>query len=181
MDGLPNRKEIALVVVDVQERFRPVIFEFDRVIANCSKLIQAFKVLEAPIVPTEQYPKGLGPTIPEIARLLEETPIEKIEFSCMRNPGFAQRLKDLKVRSIALCGIEAHVCVLQTALDAIREGIEVYFVEDAISSRKETDWRIAAQRLAQSGVWRASTEMLLFQLLERAGSDAFKEVQKIVK
>lgn len=181
MNGVPEPHDIALIVVDVQERFRPVIFEFDRVVANCSKLIRGFNVLGLPIVPTEQYPKGLGFTIPEISGLLKDKPLEKMEFSCMKNADFAEKVKSLNVRALALCGIEAHVCVLQTCLDAIQGGWEVYFVEDAISSRRDSDWRTAAARVSQSGIWRVSTEMLLFQLMDKAGGEEFKEIQRIVK
>jgi len=181
MDGIPNRKEVALVVVDVQDSFLPVIFEMGRVSENCAKLVKAFKVLGVPVVHTEQYPKGLGRTIPDLTALFEDKPVEKIEFSCMRNAAFKERLKRLKAKSLVICGIEAHVCVLQTALDALKEGYEVYVVEDATSSRKKTDWGTAIGRLRQGGAHVVSTEMIIFQLMEKAGSGEFKEIQKIVK
>lgn len=181
MDGIPNRKETALIVVDVQEKFRPVIFEFDRVVENSSKLIRAFHAFKVPIIHTEQYSKGLGVTVPELAALLREKPVEKAEFSCFRNETFRKHVKGLGVKSLVICGIEAHVCVLQTALDAIREGYEVYIVKDAISSRKKSDWKTAMDRAAQSGAYSVSTEMIIFQLMEKAGDGEFKEIQKIVK
>ncbi len=184
MDGIPKRSGIALVVIDMQEKFRPAIHQFPRVVENCSKLIHAFKLFGIPIVHTEQYPQGIGPTVAELADILgggAEKPIEKLEFSCMRNKEFKDRLKALGAETLVICGVEAHVCVLQTALDAARIGLEVYLVEDAVSSRKESDWKTALTRAPQSGVYSVSTEMLIFQLLDKAGTEEFKAVQKIVK
>jgi len=184
MDGIPNRKSTALVVIDVQDSFMPVIFEMGRVTDSCSKLVKAFKILKMPLVFTEQYPQGLGQTIPDLAVLMEDKAVEKTEFSCFRNKVFKEKLDKLKkagVKQLVLCGIEAHVCVLQTALDAISEGFEVFVVEDAVSSRKRTDWQTAMDRLQQSGAYRVSTEMILFQLMEKAGTEEFKQVQEIIK
>ncbi len=180
MDGIPKREEIALVSIDVQEGFRPVIFEFDRVVDNISRLARAFKGFGIPILHTEQYPKGLGKTVNELSGLFDEDPVEKVEFSCFDCAPFRKSLPP-DARSLVICGIEAHVCVLNTALDAIKKGHEVYLVEDAISSRKETDWKTAIARAAQSGAYRVSTEMIIFQLMEKAGTDEFREIQKIVK
>ena len=184
MDGIPDRKSIALVVIDVQDRFMPVIFEMCRVADACSKLVKSLKILKIPVVFTEQYPQGLGQTIPDLAVLMEDKPLEKIEFSCFKNKAFKEQMTKLKksgVKQLVLCGIEAHVCVLQTALDAIDEGFGVYVAEDATSSRKRTDWQTAMDRLQQSGAYRVSTEMIIFQLMEKAGTEEFKQVQAIIK
>lgn len=181
MDGMPERGNVALVVIDVQEKFKASVHQMGRVMENASKLIRAFKVFGLPAVHTEQYPKGLGNTVPEVAKELEGKPVTKMEFSCMRNSDFMERLKSLGVRQLALCGLEAHVCVLKTALDAMREGYEVYLVEDATSSRRETDWKAAIARAGQAGAYIVSSEMLIFQLMERAGTEEFKKVQEIVK
>jgi nicotinamidase-related amidase len=181
MDGIPKRSEVALVVIDVQEKFRPAIFEFDRVLDNCSKLIKAFKVFKLPIIRTEQYSKGLGCTVPELQKLMDGNAIEKMEFSCFDNAEFKHKVNGSHMRGLVICGIEAHVCVLKTALDALKEGLEVYLVADAISSRKESDYKTAIDRVAQSGAYKVSTEMIIFQLMEKAGTDEFKEIQKIVK
>ncbi len=180
MDGIPKRGEIALVVIDVQEKFRPAIFEMSRVIDNCSKLIKAFRIFGMPVIITEQYPQGLGPTVPELAQLVDITPIQKNEFSCFDCARFTDALPS-HIRGLVICGIEAHVCILQTVLDAIHKGYEVYMVEDAISSRKENDWRAAAVRAGQSGAYRVSTEMIIFQLMGRAGTDEFKEIQELIR
>lgn len=180
--GIPERGKTALVVVDLQEKFVPAIFEIDRVVENTKKLVRAFQAMKIPVIFTQQYTKGLGQTVEEIAQLFgDDKPIEKTEFSCMENEGFLKRVKELGAKDLVLCGIEAHVCILQTALDAIRQGFRVHIVQDATSSRKKSDWRTAMQRASQSGAFIASTEMIIFQLLKRAGTDEFKEVQGIIK
>ena len=181
MDGIPKRGEAALVVIDVQEKFRPVIYDVQTVVSNIEKLIKAFKVFKIPVFVTEQYPEGLGATFPEIKSLIDSEPTSKLEFSCFNCSDFKQKLQDSGMRALIISGIEAHVCVLQTALDAIAEGYEVYLVEDAVSSRKESDKNTAIARAAQSGIYRVSTEMIIFQLMEKAGTEDFKEIQKIVK
>jgi nicotinamidase-related amidase len=181
MNGIPEKDNILLLVIDVQEGFRPAIFEFDRVIGNCSKLIRSFETMGLPMMHTEQYPKGLGSTVFELNMFFKDKPLEKTEFSCFRNEAFKESIKKLGKKQLAVCGIEAHVCILQTALDGIAEGYEVFLVEDAISSRKGSDKKIATERMAQSGVYRVSSEMLIFQLLNNAGTSEFKEIQKIVK
>jgi len=179
--GIPDRKSTALVAIDVQDAFLPVIFEMGRVSENCAKLVKAFKVYGLPVLHTEQYPQGLGQTIPDLTVLFGDEPVEKIEFSCMRNKAFKAALSKTKAKSLVLCGIEAHVCVLQTALDALAAGYEVYVVEDAISSRKKTDWETAVKRLHQAGAHSVSTEMIIFQMMEKAGTEEFKQIRAIVK
>jgi nicotinamidase-related amidase len=181
MDGIPNRGKIGLLVIDMQEKFKPVIPGIEDITDNISKLIKGFSVYGLPIMFTEQYPKGLGSTFPKIKEMLEEKPIEKMEFSCFKNKEFKEKIRSMGIDQLLICGIEAHVCVLQTALDAIAEGFEVFLVEDAVSSRKEMDKKTAVERAAQSGVYRVSTEMIIFQLMERAGSEEFKEIQEIIK
>ncbi len=181
MEGIPERGELALLVIDVQEKFRPAISGFESMVGNISKLVRAFRVFGVSVIRTEQYSKGLGPTVPELAGLFDEEPVEKSEFSCFDNQEFKQKLKHSHVRGLVICGIEAHVCVLRTALDAIAKGYEVYLVEDAVSSRKESDRKTAIARAAQSGAYRTSTEAIIFQLMEKAGTEEFGEIRKIVK
>jgi nicotinamidase-related amidase len=180
--GIPERRKTTLVVVDIQEKFMPVIFEIDRVVENTKKLVRAFQAMKIPVIFTQQYTKGLGPTAEEIAQLFgDEKPIEKIEFSCMENKEFLKRMKGFGVKDLVICGIEAHVCILQTALDAIKQGFRVYIVQDATSSRNKSDWKTAMRRARQSGAFIVSTEMIIFQLLRKAGTQEFKEIQRIVK
>jgi len=177
-----NKEDTALVIVDVQEKFVPVIRNIDNVISNIIKLIKSFQITDVPIIVTEQYSKGLGKTISEIKNELKYyEPIEKIEFDCFDNSNFDKIINNKKIKNIVLCGIESHVCVIQTLIDGVKKGYNVYLVKDAISSRKESDFEIAVERAKQEDAKVASTEMVIFQLLEKAGSDEFKEIIEIVK
>jgi nicotinamidase-related amidase len=165
------------VVVDVQEAFRRAVGEFESVAANAGVLAQGARTLGLPIVVTEQYPQGLGPTVPEVARHLEGIrPLDKVVFSACRAQGF-----DLDGRDQALvCGIEAHVCVEQTVQDLLDRGLEVHVAADAVSSRTALNRRLGVEKMEKSGAWITSTEMALFELVGRAGTDEFKTIQKLV-
>jgi nicotinamidase-related amidase len=169
----------ALIVVDVQEAFRPAVNEFDRVATNVATLIEGAKALGVPIVVTEQYPRGLGVTVPEVAEHLPEgnEAIEKVAFSAAQAQGF-----DLGGRDQALiCGIESHVCVSQTAHDLLDRGVEVHVARDAVSSRTKENYELGLTKMEGSGAVMTSVEMALFELLGEAGSDQFKAVQRLVK
>lgn len=181
MDNL-NRKNTALIIIDIQEKFLPVIKDIDKVIENSIKLIKSFQIMKIPIIVTEQYPKGLGKTVDKIRNELKEyKPIEKICFNCFDNKDFFNILKDKKIKNIIICGIESHVCVTQTLIDAISKGFTVHLVKDAVSSRKESDYKLTIERAKQEGALISSTEMVIFQLLKKAGSKKFKEISKIIK
>jgi nicotinamidase-related amidase len=167
-----------LIVVDVQEGFRKAVPDFDRVAKATSTLIEGAEAIGIPVVVTEQYPKGLGETAPEIAEHLPEgtEPLEKVCFSATDAVGF-----DLGGRDQALvCGIETHVCVNQTALDLLGSGVEVHVAEDAVASRTELNKRVGLQKMERAGAVLSTVEMALFELLGRAGTDEFKRVQKLV-
>jgi nicotinamidase-related amidase len=167
-----------LIVVDVQEGFRKAVPDFDRVAKATATLIEGAEAIGIPIVVTEQYPKGLGATAPEIAEHLPEVtePLEKVCFSAADASGF-----DLGGRDQALvCGIETHVCVNQTALDLLGSGVEVHVPEDAVGSRTEQNKRVGLQKMERAGALMSTVEMALFELLGRAGTDEFKRVQKLV-
>jgi nicotinamidase-related amidase len=171
-------KRAALVVVDVQEGFRPAIPGFERIAAATSTLIRGAEAIGIPVVATEQYPKGLGETVPEVAESLPDgvEPLEKLDFAASEADGF-----DLDGRDqVVLCGVETHVCVNQTALDLIGQGIEVHVAEDAVGSRFEENKRIGLNKMEQAGAVMSSVETALFELLRRAGSDEFKAVQKLI-
>ncbi|MBJ7330022.1 MAG: hydrolase [Solirubrobacteraceae bacterium] len=176
--SLLKRDRAALIVVDVQEGFRPAIENFDGVVEQTVKLVRGVREMAVPVIVTEQYPKGLGATVPEVTEhTLGVEPIEKTVFSAARAEGF-----DLLGRGQAIVvGIEAHVCVSQTAHDLIADGIDVHVVADAVSSRKAADRDRALERLEKSGATVTTTEAALFELLERAGSPEFKFVQGLVK
>jgi len=173
-----DRDRAALLVVDVQEAFRPHVAHFDDVAANVAKLIEAAKVLGLPVVVSEQYPKGLGSTVPEVSAHLEGVePIDKVCFSAAEADGF-----DLEGRDQALvCGIETHVCVSQTAHDLIASGVEVHVARDAVSSRTEDNRELGLHKMESSGAILTSVETALFELVGAAGTDEFKQVQALVK
>jgi nicotinamidase-related amidase len=167
-----------LIVVDVQEGFRKAVPDFEKVATATATLIEGAEAIGIPVVVTEQYPKGLGETVPEVAEHLPEgtEPIEKVCFSAAEAEGF-----DLGGRDQALvCGIETHVCVNQTALDLLGSGVDVHIAEDAVGSRFEENKRVGLHKMERAGAELTSVETALFELLGRAGTDEFKRVQKLV-
>jgi len=176
--GRLDPETTALVVVDVQEAFRRVIPDFDRVAKATGTLIAGAEAIGVPIVVTEQYPKGLGETVPEVAEHLPEgtEPLEKVCFSATDAEGF-----DLGGRSQALvCGIETHVCVNQTTIALLESGVEVQVAEDAVGSRFEENKRVGLHKMERAGAAMTSVETALFELLGRAGTDEFKRVQRLI-
>ena len=178
MNGKLDRDRTALVVVDVQEGFRKAIPDFERVANATATLIEGAEAMGIPIIVSEQYPKGLGETAPEVAEHLPEgtRPLEKVVFSAADAEGF-----DLEGRDQALvCGIETHVCVNQTVLDLLEDGAEVQVAEDAVGSRTEENKRVGLHKMERAGATLTSVETALFELLGRAGTDEFKAVQKLI-
>jgi nicotinamidase-related amidase len=172
--ALLARDRAALVVIDVQEGFRPYA-AFVPVASACAKLLEASRILEIPAIVSEQYPKGLGPTAPEVG-LGDEQRLEKTVFSAARADGF-----DLHGRDQAIvCGIETHVCVSQTVHDLLDRGIEVHVPADAVGSRHEIDYQRGLERMERAGAIVGTVEASLFELLERAGTPEFKAVQKLI-
>ena len=168
----------ALVVIDVQEGFRRAVGDFDRIAGATATMVRGAQEMGIPIVVTAQYPKGLGATVPEVAEHLPAglEPIEKTAFSAVEADGF-----DLGGRDQAIvCGIESHVCVNQTVLDLLDDGVEVHVVSDAVGSRSADNRALGLEKAERAGAWRTSVETALFELLGRAGSDRFKAVQKLV-
>ncbi|HVA19391.1 MAG TPA: isochorismatase family protein [Solirubrobacteraceae bacterium] len=172
--GLLARNRAALIVVDVQEGFRSYE-SFAGVADACAKLVQAARILDVPRVISEQYPKGLGHTAKEVG-LEGETPIEKSVFSAVRAEGFDLGGRDQAV----VCGIETHVCVSQTVIDLLQRGVEVHVPADAVGSRHAIDYERGLERLERAGAVVSTVEAALFELLERAGTPEFKEVQKLI-
>jgi nicotinamidase-related amidase len=176
------RAKSALTVIDVQERLLPTIFEAERVVQNTVRLIKGARVLGIPILITEQYKKGLGATVPAIAAEIQGLKqMEKIAFSACGAAGFEKALKPKKVTDVILCGIEAHVCVSQTCLDLLDKGFRVFVVVDATSSRTTENHFIAVERMRDAGAIVVSTELVLFELLQKAGTDEFKQILALVK
>jgi nicotinamidase-related amidase len=177
-----SRTQAALIVIDIQERLLPAIFEQQRVIENSVRLIRGAQTLEVPVLLTEQYRRGLGATAPEVAAAVAGfAPMEKLAFSACGATGFVPALRNKNLRQAILCGIEAHVCVTQTCLDLLGQGFEVFVAADAISARTPENWRIGVERMRGAGAVIVSTEMVLFELLEKAGTDQFRRILELVK
>ena len=181
-EALLSKDETALIIIDVQEKLFEKVEDKDRIADNICRLIRFANILGIPIILTEQYPEGLGPTIERIRDLIPNVkPIEKIEFSCMASREFRRRLSEINVKNLVLTGIEAHICVAQTAIEAITSGYKVYVVYDAISSRHREDKAIAIERMKQHGVYMVTSEMLMYEVLRSAGTPEFKEILKLVR
>ena len=168
----------ALVVIDIQEAFRKAIPVFEDVARASGVLVEGAKAVGVPILATEQYPKGLGHTVPEVAEHLPAgvEPIEKVVFSAVEADGF-----DLGGADQALvCGIETHVCVNQTVVDLLARGIDVHVAEDAVGSRSKQNWKLGLHKVEHVGATLTSVETALFELVRRSGTDQFKRVQKLI-
>ncbi|NBC33250.1 MAG: isochorismatase family protein [Alphaproteobacteria bacterium] len=171
-----------LLIVDIQERLAPAIAGIDAVVERVSILMRAADRLAVPMLLSEQYPKGLGPTIAPIAALAPfGATVEKIEFSAAANPGFRARLSGLARPQIVVCGIEAHVCVLQTVLDLCAAGRRVSVVRDGCGSRKPDNAAAGIERMARHGADIVTSEMVVFEWLGRADAPPFREVSKLIK
>jgi nicotinamidase-related amidase len=177
-------EQCSLVVVDIQERLLPPIFEKDRMVRNSQLLIRLANVLKMPVLATTQYVKGLGPIIPDIASLLPPTPaINKMEFGCFGSDEFCSAVKSLpgNRNTLLLCGMESHICVTQTALGALNAGYLVHVASDAVSSRSEWNWKIGLRRMEAAGAVISSTEMMLYELMRASGTAVFKEMLQHLK
>lgn len=196
--------ECALIVIDIQEKLLPPIFEKDRLLRNAQLLIRLANILAIPIVATTQYAKGLGNTVAEIRDLLPGAAIDKNAFSCFGSDAFCSAMKNLvgldsgtpdagvphispvlrdvgKRNTLLLCGMESHICVTQTALGALLEGYLVHVASDAVSSRTEWNWKIGLDRMRAAGGVISSTEMMIYELLRESGTEAFKEMLRWLK
>jgi nicotinamidase-related amidase len=177
-----EKKDSVLVVVDIQERLFPHIYNHEILEKNCNILIAGMKVLDVPILVSEQYSKALGHTISSVRETLgDHLPMEKICFSCCGEELFLNHLKQLGKKHIILCGVESHICVLQTALDFQEIGFQVVIIEDCVGSRKPNDKLHAVERMRQAGVIISTYESILFELCQVAGTDQFKAISKLVK
>ena len=169
----------ALVVIDIQEKLLPPIFEKQQLVRNSQLLIRAAGILKIPALVSTQYAKGLGRTVPEVASLLPGVDsIDKTPFSCFGSDVFCSSLKRMpgQRNTLLLCGMESHICVTQTALTALREGYVVHVASDAVSSRTEWNWKVGLQRMRAAGAVISSTEMIIYELMRDSSSSAFKEL-----
>jgi nicotinamidase-related amidase len=179
---LLHKNDVVLVIVDIQDRLAAVMHDKQKVIENCLHLIELAKLLNIPILLNEQYPKGLGLTVREIREaLLPYQPLEKVTFSCCRGGSFLESLSSLRRKKVVLAGMETHVCVLQTCLDLLKGGYVVHTVQDAMCSRTVDNFKAGTEFMRDAGAVITCTETVLFQLLEKAGTDEFKVISKRIK
>jgi nicotinamidase-related amidase len=191
---VPDYQEIArrpfdpslctLIVIDIQEKLLPPIFQKEQLLRNAQLLIRMARILKMPTLLTTQYSKGLGTTVPEVASLLPDTAaLEKLTFSCFASDVFCSALKRVpgNRNTVLLCGMESHICVAQTALAALREGYLVHVASDAVSSRTEWNWKIGLDRMQAAGAVITSTEMAIYEALRSSGTSQFKEMLKHLK
>lgn len=171
------------LIVDFQEKLVPHIHDHEKILANLVRIGQAAPILKVPLWVTEQYPKGLGRTVPELENHLKKgvRKFEKNTFSCFGSDEFQEEVENLRSTSLIVAGIETHVCVFQTVLNGLDAGMDVHVVADAVGSRDPENTRIALERCLQEGAHVTSTEMVLFELLGKAGTPEFKQIQALIK
>jgi nicotinamidase-related amidase len=176
--------QCVLIVVDIQEKLLPPIFNKETMVKNSQLLIRLARILSIPVMVTTQYSKGLGSTVPDIALLLGEVrTIDKLEFGCFGNDEFRAGLKKLpgNRNTVLLCGMEAHICVTQTVLGALNDGYLVHVASDAVGARSEWNWKIGFDRMRAAGAVISSTEMMMYELLRCSGTSQFKELLPYIK
>jgi nicotinamidase-related amidase len=176
---LLNKEDSILLLIDVQEKLTPLVRDHEALIARCEWLLKLAHQMSVPILVSEQYPRGLGLTLDSLrAYVSQDDCLEKVHFSCMGDAQYVERLKTVHKKQVILIGIEAHVCVLQTALDMKQQGFDVFVVVDAVSSRGEQDMKYALKRMKQAGVHLITSEMVFFEWVRMAGTPEFKELSK---
>lgn len=176
-----NREETTIMIIDIQERLVPAMNRKDEVVSNAKIIIQCAKEMDIPVVYTEQYPRGLGHTIEELSQLIEEGQrFEKVSFSAFTDE-VQEALKKANRKKIIIIGMETHVCVYQTVRDLLLNGYEVFVVNDGVASRTEENYLNGLDIMQKMGAVITNTEMLVFDLLKRAGTDEFKTMSKLIK
>lgn len=179
-----DASQCALVVIDIQEKLLPAVLRQEELVRNCRLLIRLAGIMEIPVLLTTQYSRGLGATVPEIAELLPNVhPIDKVEFGCFGRDEFRTEASKLPGQrtTLLLCGMESHICVMQTALGGLENGYMVHVASDAVSSRTDWNWRLGLERMESAGCVISSTEMMMYELLRRSGSAHFKEILQYIK
>ena len=181
---LVRAEQCALVVVDIQEKLLPPIFNKDELVRNAQLLVRLAGILELPTLVTTQYSKGLGSTVAEVNSLLGAAqPIDKLQFGCFGCGEFRSALKSIpgNRNTLLVCGMEAHICVMQTVLGALNDGYLVHVASDAIGSRVRWNWDIGIDRMRAAGAVISTTEMMIYELLRSSGSPQFKEMLPYLK
>ena len=176
-----DRNKSALLIIDIQEKIYKVVRKHEKLIENVLKLIKGFKILDLPIYYTEQYPKGLGPTISKIKEELVGDAIQKLTFSCSGAENLFEELRNNNIEQVIVCGIESHVCVQQTVLDLLANGFQVNVPANAVSSRFKIDYKTAIKRINKNGAEITTAESVLFELLQICATPEFKQISALVK
>jgi isochorismate hydrolase len=177
-----QREQCNGLIIDMQERLFPHMDHHELLLRNCLMLLEGLKIMGVPLMVTEQYPKGLGPTLGPVKKMVEELPVfEKSAFSCCDEPSFRHAAEKLNRTIWIICGIEAHVCVLQTVIDLLEMNHLPVVVSDATSSRNPDDKRVAIERMRQAGAVITTCESVLFELARISGTAEFKSISKLVK
>lgn len=172
----------SLLVIDIQAKLNPVMFDAERAPAGAAQLLKAAQIMDVPVLVSEQYPRGLGATVDALQGLIPEgSVLEKTAFSALGDDGFRESFEQLDKTQAVLCGIEAHVCVLQTALDLLARGIQVFVVADATASRTPENLDAALERIRAAGGQVVTVEMVLFEWLKHAARPEFKQISQLVK
>lgn len=180
---LLHRESVLVILVDMQEPFLRSIYEREALIHNVSILLQGANILRLPIISTTQYALKMGGIIPEVKEFLPPfaSPFDKMDFSCYRSQAVVSEIQRSGRKQILLAGVETHICVSQTAHDLTAAGYQVHVLSDAVSSRKEGNWRVGLDKMRQGGVLLSSVELALYEMLQDANTPEFKEILKVVK
>ncbi len=177
-----NKEHAGIVIVDVQVKLISVMKHRERVVDNIIKLLHLSRLFNLPVILTEQYPKLIGSTFPEIKETLPTyDPIEKMDFDCCAVEHFNNRLESAGLKTIILSGVETHICILQTCISLLKRGYNVHVPRDAVDSRTDENRDVGLELMKEAGAVITSTETVIFQILKRAGTKEFKEMLKIVK
>tara|TARA_X000000950_G_scaffold255754_1_gene320655 strand:- start:3495 stop:4046 length:552 start_codon:yes stop_codon:yes gene_type:complete len=180
---LIDKNDSILLLVDIQEKLIKKIHEFDNIITYSKKLVEIFSILKLPVIYSEQYPNGLGKTVDSIEyelKQIEALKIEKTSFSCISNRDDTEIRKIFHKNQIIICGIETHICILQTAIDLYNKGYEVFIIDEAVGSRDNNHKNLAFDRLTKLGISLINFEMLLFELTRDSKDENFKELSKYI-
>ena len=176
---LLNKDISGFLLVDVQEKLTPHVLNSEAIVARCAWLIRLANELAVPLVVSEQYPRGLGVTVaPLRANMSPVQVVEKVHFSCYREPSFVKHWQTIQRQQVVIAGIETHVCILQTALDMNQSGLDVFVVVDAVSSRHELDHKYGLKRMKQEGIHLVTSEMVFFEWIGQAGTPEFKALSQ---
>ncbi|MCW8914741.1 MAG: hydrolase [Magnetovibrio sp.] len=179
---LIDAKQSCLLVIDIQSKLNPVMFDPEMAPKGAAKLMLGADILQIPTLVTEQYSKGVGPTVDDLQDFMPEgSPLEKDTFSCCANDEFSTRFKASGATQAIVCGIEAHICVLQTSIQLLEQGVDVFVVEDATASRTPENHRAGLERIRHAGGTVVTTESVLFEWLRKSGTPEFKQISQLIK